>query len=85
MKFLIELRTAAQKKAKAKKEELTPAFEKLFFKAIEEELEDYDSDRFKDFLAEMFRNQEGKRARGTASTSSASTSLTAWLPRAGSP
>jgi hypothetical protein len=43
--------------------------EKLFFKAIEEELEDYDSDRFKDFLAEMFRNQEGKGARGTASSS----------------
>ena len=37
--------------------------EKLFYKAIEEELEDYDSDRFKDFLAEMFRNQGGKGAR----------------------
>jgi hypothetical protein len=32
--FLIELRNAAQKKAK--KEPLNPAFEKLFFKAIEE-------------------------------------------------
>jgi hypothetical protein len=36
VKFLIELRNTAQKKAKAKKEELTPAFEKLFFKAIED-------------------------------------------------
>jgi len=36
VRFLIDLRTVAQKKAKAKKEELTPAFEKLFFKAIEE-------------------------------------------------
>jgi len=36
VEFLIELRIAAQKKAKAKKEELTPVFEKLFFKAVEE-------------------------------------------------
>src|SRR5437870_693721 len=36
VKFLIELRTAAQKRAKAKKEELQPAFERLFFKALEE-------------------------------------------------
>jgi len=36
VKFLIELRNTAQKKAKAKKEELLPAFEKLFFKAIED-------------------------------------------------
>jgi uncharacterized tellurite resistance protein B-like protein len=34
VKFLIELRNTAQKKAKAKKEELTPAFNKLFFKAL---------------------------------------------------
>ena len=34
VKFLIELRNAAQKKAKAAKEEVSPAFEKLFFKAI---------------------------------------------------
>lgn len=38
VQFLIELRTEAQKKAKAKKENLTPAFEKLFFKAIEENI-----------------------------------------------
>ncbi len=36
VKFLIELRNVAQKKAKAKKEELNPAFEKFFFKAIED-------------------------------------------------
>jgi uncharacterized tellurite resistance protein B-like protein len=36
VEFLIELRNAYQKKAKAKKEELTPAFERLFFKAMEE-------------------------------------------------
>ena len=35
-KFLIELRNTAQKKAKAKKEEVNPAFERLFFQAIEE-------------------------------------------------
>jgi uncharacterized tellurite resistance protein B-like protein len=34
VKFLIELRNTAQKKAKG--EELLPAFEKLFFKAIED-------------------------------------------------
>ena len=34
VEFLIELRNAAQKKAK--KEPLNPAFEKLFFKAVEE-------------------------------------------------
>jgi uncharacterized tellurite resistance protein B-like protein len=34
VKFLIELRNAAQKKAKG--EELLPAFEKLYFKAIED-------------------------------------------------
>jgi hypothetical protein len=34
--FLIELRNTAQKKAKAKKETLTSAFENMFFKAIEE-------------------------------------------------
>lgn len=34
--FLVELREVAQKKAKAKKEDLTPAFEKFFFKAVTE-------------------------------------------------
>jgi len=34
VEFLIELRNAAQKKAR--KEPLNPAFEKLFFKAVEE-------------------------------------------------
>jgi uncharacterized tellurite resistance protein B-like protein len=34
--FLIELRNAAQKKAKAKKEEVNPKFTALFFKALEE-------------------------------------------------
>ncbi len=34
--FLVELRNQAQKKAKARKEELNPAFEKLFYKAVEE-------------------------------------------------
>jgi uncharacterized membrane protein YebE (DUF533 family) len=36
VKFLVELRNAAQKKAKARKEEVNPKFEALFFKAIEE-------------------------------------------------
>ena len=36
VKFLIELRNAAQKKAKARKEELSASFERLFFKAVEE-------------------------------------------------
>jgi len=36
VKLLIELRNAAQKRAKAKKEEVNANFEKLFFKAIEE-------------------------------------------------
>ena len=36
VKFLVELRNTAQKKAKAKKEELTVAFEKFFFKVITE-------------------------------------------------
>jgi hypothetical protein len=36
VRFLIDLRTAAQKKAKAKKEELLPVFEKFFFKAIQD-------------------------------------------------
>jgi hypothetical protein len=36
VKFLIDLRNAAQKKAKAKKEEVNANFTKLFFKAIEE-------------------------------------------------
>jgi uncharacterized tellurite resistance protein B-like protein len=36
VKFLIDLRNAAQKKAKAKKEEVNPKFTALFFKAIEE-------------------------------------------------
>lgn len=36
VEFLIELRNAAQKKAKAKKEEINAKFEQLFFKAIEE-------------------------------------------------
>lgn len=36
VEFLIELRTAAQKKARAKKEALKPVFEKLFFKAVEQ-------------------------------------------------
>src|SRR2546423_231136 len=34
VKFLIELRNTAQKKAKAAKEEVSPAFERLFFKAV---------------------------------------------------
>jgi hypothetical protein len=34
--FLIELRHAAKKKAKMKKVELMPAFERLFFKAMQE-------------------------------------------------
>jgi hypothetical protein len=34
--FLVELRNMAQKKAKAKKEEVNPAFEKLFIQAIED-------------------------------------------------
>jgi len=33
--FLLDLREAAQKKARARKEDLTPAFEKYFFKAVE--------------------------------------------------
>ena len=36
VKFLIELRNTAQKKAKARKGKVNPAFEKLFFQAIEE-------------------------------------------------
>ncbi len=36
VKFLIDLRNLAQKKAKAKKASLNPSFEKLFFKAIED-------------------------------------------------
>jgi hypothetical protein len=36
VEFLIELRNAAQKKAKAKKAEVNPKFEALFFKAIEQ-------------------------------------------------
>jgi uncharacterized membrane protein YebE (DUF533 family) len=36
VKFLIELRETAQKKAKTRKEEVGAAFEKLFFKAIED-------------------------------------------------
>jgi uncharacterized tellurite resistance protein B-like protein len=36
VKFLIELRNAAQKKAKAVQQEVNPKFEKLFFQAIEE-------------------------------------------------
>jgi len=36
VKFLIELRNAAQKKARARKEEVNANFEKLFFRAIEE-------------------------------------------------
>jgi uncharacterized membrane protein YebE (DUF533 family) len=36
VEFLIELRNAAQKKAKAKKTEVNPKFETLFFKAIEQ-------------------------------------------------
>jgi hypothetical protein len=35
VKFLVELRNTAQKKLKAKKEELTPAFEDWFFKEIQ--------------------------------------------------
>jgi hypothetical protein len=40
--FLIELRTMAAKKAKAKKEELLPAFDKFFFKAVEDSVLDND-------------------------------------------
>jgi uncharacterized tellurite resistance protein B-like protein len=36
VEFLIELRNIAQKKAKAKKKEVNPKFESLFFKAIEQ-------------------------------------------------
>lgn len=36
VQFLVELRNRGQKKAKAKKEDINPNFEKLFFKAIEE-------------------------------------------------
>src|SRR5262245_64691595 len=36
VKFLIELRNTAQKKAKAKQEEVFAGFTKLFFKAIQE-------------------------------------------------
>jgi len=36
VKFLIELRNEAQKKAKAHKKPVNPNFERLFFKAIEE-------------------------------------------------
>lgn len=36
VQFLIDLRNRAQKKAKAKKEEINASFEKLFFKAVEE-------------------------------------------------
>jgi len=36
VEFLIELRNSAQKKAKAKKVEVNPKFETLFFKAIEQ-------------------------------------------------
>ncbi len=36
VEFLIELRNSAQKKAKAKKIEVNPKFETLFFKAIEQ-------------------------------------------------
>jgi uncharacterized membrane protein YebE (DUF533 family) len=36
VRFLVELRNAAQKKAKARKEAVNPKFEALFFKAIEE-------------------------------------------------
>lgn len=38
IKFLVELRNAAQKKARARKESLSPKFEALFFKAVEENL-----------------------------------------------
>src|SRR4051794_19421032 len=36
VKFLLDLRVAAQKKAKAKKEEVSEDFEKFFFKIITE-------------------------------------------------
>jgi uncharacterized tellurite resistance protein B-like protein len=36
VEFLIELRNTAQKKAKAKKAQVNPKFETLFFKAIEQ-------------------------------------------------
>lgn len=36
IKFILELRVAAQKKAKAKKEELTEPFEKFFFKVVKD-------------------------------------------------
>jgi uncharacterized tellurite resistance protein B-like protein len=38
VEFLIELRNTAQKKAKAKKAEVNPKFEALFFKAIEQKV-----------------------------------------------
>ena len=36
VRFLIDLRNAAQKKAKARKQEVNPKFTALFFKALEE-------------------------------------------------
>jgi hypothetical protein len=45
---------------------------KLFYKVIEEELEDDDADSFKDFLAEMFRNRGGKDSPDSTSTRSTS-------------
>lgn len=40
VEYLIELRTAAMKKAKAKKAEINPKFEKMFFQAIEDNVLD---------------------------------------------
>jgi hypothetical protein len=40
VQYLIELRNAAQKKAKAKKGEVNPKFEKMFFQAIEDSVLD---------------------------------------------
>jgi hypothetical protein len=40
VQYLIELRNAAHKKAKAKKDEVNPKFEKMFFQAIEDSVLD---------------------------------------------
>jgi hypothetical protein len=38
LEFLLELRAQASSRAKARKEELTPAFNKLFYKAVSEKV-----------------------------------------------
>lgn len=53
-KFLADLRNEAQKKAKARKEELSPAFEKFFFKAIEDKV--LDNGRISQAEVKLLRN-----------------------------